>query len=75
MDKFYAEAFQKGVVSEQLFDAHSIPEDHTINGTLVECRATISQENCQWAKMLSSSYQIQERRNLLMKLRINIVNR
>ena len=57
--------YTNGVIAEQSYDRLSIPMDKDMNGFTVACNFTISQENRQRAKILSSPTQVQERREVI----------
>ena len=61
----YEECYTAGIVSEGLFDVLNVPKDHTSTGDIVNRDVSISPENWQQAKVLTSSTQIQERLELL----------
>ena len=66
MEKFYSIMFQEGMIPKSLFDTLSIPTNtKLVDGTIVEKQFSISQENCQRAKIISSSFQIAERNKLI----------
>ena len=65
MSDFYAEVYNNGVITEQSFDAKGIPVNTDSKGQEVQRNSSISQENCQQAKILSSDAQIAERRSLV----------
>ena len=65
MSIFCPTMFKEGHVPESLFNAYSIPEDTKLDGSFVTKDATISQENRQHAKVLSSQFQINERKKLI----------
>ena len=66
--KFYKEMYTEGKISESTFDEHGIDPDRDANGELVSRDFTISCENCQRAKILSSDVQCQERLELMKEV-------
>ena len=62
--------FKDGMISEDMFDIYGVPEDVNLDGSVVERRNGISQENRQRAKVLSLVTQICERRRLLHTKRV-----
>ena len=67
INTFYEEMYTNGVVAKSSYNAYSIPKDRDMNGFTVERDFTISQENRQRAKILSSSAQVNERKRLLFQ--------
>ena len=65
MQKFYPEVFKNEMISESSFDVNDIPVDTNSKGQVVHHNSSISQENCQRAKVLSSQAQIAERMLLI----------
>ena len=65
IEKFYPEMFENGIIAELTFDLYQEPKDSDVDGLSVEINFTVSQENCQHAKVLSSKKQIMERRELI----------
>ena len=65
LSKFYVEMYTTGVVSEQTYNKHFIPQDQDMNGVTVTRDFTISQKNRQRAKILSSTIQVQERKEII----------
>ena len=66
LSKFYDEMHCNGHISEDTFDKYLVPKDRDdMNGFTVERRFGVNQENHQHAKILSSTQQINERRNAL----------
>ena len=63
--KFYSEMYENGVISKNSFDIYQIPKDSDFDGVEIDKDFTVSQENRQRAKVLSSKKQIQERRKLI----------
>ena len=53
--------YDKGRINENDFDLNNVPEDTNSNGDIVQKRQGISDERCQRAKILSCSFQRQER--------------
>ena len=71
MEKFYSIMFKQGMIPETLFGTLSIPPDTKLDGTIVEKQFSISQENRQRAKIISSLFQIAERNQLIYTKRTN----
>ena len=55
------------MIPETVFDDYLVPPDLNLFGEVVEKNCTISQENCQRAKILSSPCQIAERKRLVFE--------
>ena len=65
----------KGMISEKKFNQMLVPKDMDTHGNVVERDMSITQENRQRAKSLSSQYQIDERRNSIFEKRMIIYNK
>ena len=72
VNDFYSEAFVNGVIAEATFDALDIPQDRKMDGSVDDRCISISRENRQRAKILSSRHQIIERRTLLHEKRMDV---
>ena len=67
----YEEAYTSGIITEKRFDQLNIPLDSNNAGELVSRDVGISLENRQCAKTLTNLKQIQERRDLLHRIKMD----
>ena len=72
---FYPEMFSNGIISEKVFDSLNIPTDRKLDGSVEDRSMSISRENRQRAKILSSKNQIIARRKLVHEKRMAEYNK
>ena len=64
--------YKEGHISEELFDALSVPQDQNMDGTVTERNAGILLENRQRTKILSSEAHILERRWMIHRKKLQL---
>ena len=71
ISKFYSEMYTNGIVSKDLYDRYFVPQDRDMNGFTVSRVFGITQENRQRAKVLSSTRQIAERKQVIYQKKLD----
>lgn len=75
IEKFYPEMFENALIVESTFNSYQIPKDCDFEGVSIDKDFTVSQENRQRAKVLSSKKQIMERRKLIHSKKMALYNK
>ena len=75
IERLYERTFTEGMVEETRFDEMGIPKDTNIYGTTINREFTITNENRQRSKCLTSETQIQERLSKVLKAKLVVYHK